>query len=151
MSKAIRPMPRVLPTAIPMIAKVPMGLLSDCDVEVSDGEPEDVEDVSMFPTVDSWSRKFTVWFALNASNLSVGTTSRYAHAGTAVSGLIGFGYLSVVVNSCLRKKQQGTYLDTETIERVQFAIHKDHLITPSKRKAQENGKGYHRTVSAAPI
>jgi len=36
--------------------------------------------------------------ALAGSNLSPVTTSRNAHAGTAVSGLILFGYLSSAVN-----------------------------------------------------
>ena len=87
MSPTIKPRPTVLPTAIPIIVTVSIDLVR---IEVSDEEIEgDVEegvDTSLFPTVDSG--RFTACDALIASNLSVVLTSRYAHAGTAVSGLI---------------------------------------------------------------
>ena len=60
----------------------------DGDVEVSDeeGDVEEVVDISLFPTVDS--ARVVLCDAFTASNLSVLTTSRYAHAGTEVSELI---------------------------------------------------------------
>ena len=60
----------------------------DGDVEVSDeeGDGEEDVDISLFPTVDSG--RFALCDALTASNLSVVTTSRYAHAGTEVSELM---------------------------------------------------------------
>lgn len=76
----------MLPTAIPIIAAVSIDLVL---VEVSDeieGDVEEGVDISLFPIVDSG--RFTACDALTASNLSVVTTSRYAHAGTVVSELI---------------------------------------------------------------
>jgi hypothetical protein len=98
MSAAIRPRPSTLPsTATTMVVEVSLGLLYDAGVNVSDGETEgEVEesvDISLFPTVDSG--KLTACIALAGSNPSLVTTSRYAHAGTAVAGLILSGYLSL--------------------------------------------------------
>ena len=139
---------------IPTIAEVPIGWLFDAGVKVSDEEIEgDVEedvDISLFPNVDSG--RLTACIALVGSNMSAVTTSRYAHAGTAVAKLIFLGYLSSAVNSLPKnqgKKQRGTHLDIETIEVAQFVRHEDHLMVPAECKARENGKMYHRTVSAA--
>ena len=76
--------------ATPMIKEV-SGLLLD---EV--GEVEVVE-VGRFPTVDSGRFKDSDAFTI--LNVSAVTTSKYAHPGTAVTGLITFGYLSSDVNS----------------------------------------------------
>ena len=79
----------MLPIAIPIIVAVSIDLVR---VEVSDeeieGEVEEGVDISLFPTVDSGRFRSTACDALTDSNLSVVLTSRYAHAGTAVSVLI---------------------------------------------------------------
>ena len=93
----------MLPTAMPMIVRVLAGLLCD-DLEGSDGEAGQDVDASPFPTVDP-GRSFA-FVALTTSNLSVVVTSRYAQAGTTVSEVILFGYLSAVVNSCLRMSER---------------------------------------------
>ena len=54
--------------------------------EVIDGGDEEDVDTSLFPSVDSGRCRNC--FALSAINMSGETTSRYAHAGTAVSELI---------------------------------------------------------------
>ena len=83
------------PTVTPIIMVVSAGLL--------DGvvETEGVG-VGVFPTVDSGrvgdSDAFTI---LNAS---AATTSKYAHAGTEVTGLITFGYLSSDINYCFKNQ-----------------------------------------------
>lgn len=142
MITAVRTRPITPPTVTPMIVtmETPLELLSGVVEIEGDGV-----DVSMFPIVDS--RKPTARVALTGLNVSSGTTSRYAHAGTAVAELILFGYLSPDVNSC-RKEQPGTHLDIETMEMVQSVRHTDHLMIPSERKARENGKIYYRIVSA---
>ena len=67
-------------------------------------EPGVVEAVGGgFPTVDS--RRLGDSDAIDAFarlNVSAVTTSKYAHPGTAVTGLIVRGYLSSDVNPCLR-------------------------------------------------
>jgi hypothetical protein len=70
--------------------------------DVVKGELEVDEDVDtpVFPTVDSGRRRATIPLAPLRSNWSVVTTSRYAHAGTAVAVLIWFGYLSPAIHSC---------------------------------------------------
>src|SRR5258706_7111836 len=142
MSTVVRKRPMIPPTVTPMIVimETPLELLSGV-VEIG----EEVEEGVMFPTVDSG--RFTSCVALTGSNIAVVTVSRYAHAGTAVAGLILFGYLASDVNSC-RKKQRGTHSDIETIELGQSVRHKDHLMVPNERKARENEKIYHQIVSA---
>ena len=79
-------------------------MMFDAGVKVSDeeieGDGEEDVDISLFPTVDSG--RLTACIALVGSNMSAGTTSRYAHAGTAVAKLIFLGYLSSAVKSRLR-------------------------------------------------
>lgn len=88
--------PTTPPTVTPMIRPVSAGLLDGVEVL------ERVEGVvvGMFPTVDS--RRFEDSDAFSISNVSFVTTSKYAHPGTAVTGLITCGYLSSDVNSCLK-------------------------------------------------
>jgi len=101
----IRPRPNVLPTAMPMIEGVLLSLSFEGGVE------EDVG-IGPFPTVDSG--RPTACIAFTASNVSVETTSKYAHAGTEVSVLIFCGYLEM-----------------ETIESMQFVRHEDHFVRGS--------------------
>lgn len=151
MSPEIRMRPSMLPTVAPMIAEVLLEGLFDEGVKVSDGEitgeiEEDVN-ISLFPTVDSGRR--TACIALAGSNLSVVTTSMYAHAGTAVAGLILLGYLYFCrqfLPKGQRKKQRATHLDTETIELVQSLRHEDHLMVPNEHEAREGRKIYQRCV-----
>lgn len=93
------------PTVTPMIMAVPLDLLPDVG-EFEEGIKVGV-DVTGFPTVDSGRSTFRD--ALTRLNVSPVTTSRYAHAGTAVAGLILFGYLSSDVNSCPRINERGNW------------------------------------------
>ena len=86
------------PTVTPMIMAVPFELLLD---EIEERVEEGV-DLTGFPTVDSG--RPTSRDALTGLNVSAVTTSRYAHAGTAVAELILFGYLSYDVNFCLKNQ-----------------------------------------------
>ena len=107
MSAPIRRTPTVLPTVMPMIAEVSIDWLLDAGVEVWDEETEeDVEGVgiSLLSTVDSGRLKACI--ALVGSKMSIVTTSRYAHAGTAVAELILFGYLSSALSSCLMIRER---------------------------------------------
>jgi len=95
------------PTVTPMMMAVPFELLVD---EIEEGVEEGVDVTETeFPTVDSGGP--TSRDALTRLNVSVVTTSRYAHAGTAVAELILFGYM-----------------DTKTIELGQPWCHSDHFV-----------------------
>ena len=67
------------------------------------GEIEAVE-VGTFPAVDSG--RFADSDAFIILNMSAVTTSKYAHPGTAIHELIGFGYLSSGVSSCLKLNER---------------------------------------------
>ena len=88
MNRMIKPRPTMPPTEPPIIASVLFDLLfavTGTSVEISDGavKGEMEEDVGIgFPTGDSG--RFAACFACAGSKVSAATTSRYAHAGTAV-------------------------------------------------------------------
>lgn len=68
---------------------------------VDTGDVEEDVDTSMFPTVDSGCPASRL--APTSRNWSGVTTSRYAHAGTAVAELILFGYLVLCHQFLLRQ------------------------------------------------
>lgn len=109
MSAAIRITPSVLPTVMPMMTEVSISTFLDAGVEVWDEETEEDVEGSLLAVVDSG--RLTACIALVGSKMSIVTTSRYAHAGTAVAELILFGYLSSAVNSCLmiRERSNGEH------------------------------------------
>ena len=82
------------PVTTPMSMEVSVDLLDD---------GEEIQ-VGTFPSVDSG--RFTDSDAFTILNQSAVTTSKYAHPGTAIHEVIGFGYLSSAVNSCLKLNER---------------------------------------------
>ena len=98
MVSAMSRMKPIMPPIVPPTIKEVSGPLLD---EV--GEIEAVE-VATFPAVDSG--RFADSDAFIILNMSPVTTSKYAHPGTAIHELIGFGYLSSGVNPCLKMNER---------------------------------------------
>jgi len=80
MSRKTKPRPTMPPIKPPIIA----GVLFDPLFGAGVGLVEEVG--TRFPTVESGTFRYCI--ASVGENISVVTTSRYAHAGTAVDGLI---------------------------------------------------------------